>query len=373
MQSNASAAPPPVSEAVLADFRDRLNRSRRVDLPAALTPGFGIDRDWLNRLLERWRKGYDWRAHEERILSLPWEWVDGPTPLRVVHQCAAAGAPVVLLLHGWPDSILRFERVLPLLEEYTVVAPALPGYPFSAPSPARGMSAVGMADVIAAAMTRLGYERYIVSAGDIGSDVAEALLRRHGAAVAAAHLTDVSQAHLAGEVPDDLSLEERAYVERRRSWQNAEGGYSHEHSTKPATLAVALGDSPSGLLAWIGEKLWSWTDHNDDISAVFTDDEALTWVSVYWFTGTIGTSFGPYALLVPPPNEKIDTAIPTVLSSFPADLVNAPRTFAERLFDVRAFHEHTSGGHFAAWEKPEQYVTDLKEAVGLASHAPASS
>ncbi|MBM7244194.1 hypothetical protein HQO38_15025 [Rhodococcus fascians] len=90
------------------------------------------------------------------------------------------------------------------------------------------------------------------------------------------------------------------------------------------------------------------------MSAVFSDEEALTWVSAYWFTGTIGTSFGPYALRVLPPNEKVEAPIPTVMSVFPADLVNARRSFAERLFDVRAFYEHTEGGHFAAWEQPEQ-------------------
>lgn len=367
---NRSAAPPRVEDEALLDLHDRLDRFSRVNLPAALQVGYGIDGAWLDRLLAWWKDGYDWRAHEERILSFQWEWVDGETPLRIIHQRRASGAPVVLLLHGWPDSILRFERVLPLLTDYTVVVPALPGYPFSAASPARGMSAMEMADVIAGAMIKLGYKRYIVSGGDIGSEVAEALMRRHSTAVSAAHLTDVTQAHLAGGLPDDLSAEERAYAVRRRGWQDAEGGYSHEQSTKPATLAVALGDSPAGLLAWIGEKLESWTDHDGDISAAFTDDQVLTWVSAYWYTGTIGTSFGPYAQLVPPPNEKVPTVIPTVLSMFPADLVNAPRTFAERLFDVRAFHEHTVGGHFAAWERPGQYVADLREAVALADEIP---
>jgi pimeloyl-ACP methyl ester carboxylesterase len=365
MKVDNVSAPPEVPDEALADLNDRLKRFHPIDLPLAFQSGFGVDQGWLNRLLRRWKDGYDWRSHEERIRSLPWERVDGQTPLRVVHQRAGAGAPVVLLLHGWPDSVLRFEKVLPLLSEYTVVVPALPGYPFSVPSDQGGMSAVEMADVIAEAMKTLGYERYVISGGDIGSDIAEAMMRRHGESISAAHLTDVSQVHLAGVLPQDLTAEEQGYVERRQKWQDSEGGYSHEHSTKPVTLAVGLGDSPAGLLAWISEKLWSWTDRGDDITAVFSEDEVLTWVSAYWFTGAIGTSFGPYALQVPPSNDRIAARIPTVLSVFPSDLVNAPRSFAERLFDVRGFNEHDGGGHFAAWERPHQYVADLEQTIAL--------
>ncbi|TWX38472.1 epoxide hydrolase [Frigoribacterium sp. ACAM 257] len=370
MQTNTqSAAPARVSEEAVADLRDRLARRRRVDLPAGLEPRHGVDASWLERLLARWADGYDWRVHEQRILDLPWELVDGPTPLRVVHRRGAPGAPVVVLLHGWPDSVLRFEKVLPLLGDATVVVPALPGYPFSASSAARGMSGVDMADVVAAALAAMGHERYVVSGGDIGAGVAEALLRRHGHAVSAVHLTDVPQGHLAAELPDDLTDAERAYADRREQWQAAEGGYAHEHATKPGTLAVGLGDSPAGLLAWIGEKLWSWSDRSIEggMEAVFGDDDVLTWVSAYWFTETIGTSFAPYALREPASNERVEAAAPAVLSIFPGDLANAPRSFAERLFDVRAFHEHPSGGHFAAWEQSEAFTADLREAITLGS------
>jgi pimeloyl-ACP methyl ester carboxylesterase len=369
MQTNAQTpAPARVAEEAVVDLRERLARRRRVDLPSALEPRHGVDSAWLDRLLTRWADGYDWRVHEQRVLDLPWELVDGAVPLRVVHRRGAPDAPVVVLLHGWPDSVLRFEKVLPLLGDATVVVPALPGYPFSASSAAGGMSGTDMADVVAAAMHRLGHDRYVVSGGDIGAYVAEALLRRHGHAVSAVHLTDVPQGHLA-ELPDDLTDDERAYADRREQWQAAEGGYALEHATKPGTLAVALGDSPAGLLAWIGEKLRSWSDLSVEggMEAVFSDDDVLTWVSAYWFTGTIGTSFGAYALREPSTNERVEAPVPAVLSIFPGDLANAPRSFAERLFDVRAFHEHSAGGHFAAWERPEQFAADLREAIAFGS------
>ena len=148
------AAPPRVDDAVLEDLHDRLRAWRRV--PTTGLPGWerGTEHEWLADLVHYWAEEYDWRAHEDVIRSLPWEWAG---PLRVVHQRAAdPDAPVVVLLHGWPDSILRFQRVLPLLTDVHVVAPPLPGYPFAAGLPERNLSSADMAAPIAEAMAELG-------------------------------------------------------------------------------------------------------------------------------------------------------------------------------------------------------------------------
>ena len=107
----------------------------------------------------------------------------------------------MVLLHGWPDSVLRFERLLPLVTEVKFVIPALPGFPFARSVPERGQSSEGMAESVAAAMAALGYERYVVSAGDVGCDVAEALAAKHPENVSALHLTDVSQHHFLVTLP----------------------------------------------------------------------------------------------------------------------------------------------------------------------------
>jgi pimeloyl-ACP methyl ester carboxylesterase len=194
------------------------------------------------------------------------------------------------------------------------------------------------------------------------------MLRQDGHGVTALHFTDVSQYHFLRGLPDGLSEEEAAYVRRGHAWQAAEGGYMHEQGTKPRTLAVALGDSPAGLLGWIGEKLDSWTDHDGDLTTVFADDELLTWISAYWFTGAIGTSITPYAVPSEKPAQRVE--IPTVFTVFPADLVNAPRVFAERLFDVREWIEPPRGGHFAAWERPHDYAAGVHAAVRAARAVP---
>jgi len=367
-----TARPPEVDEAALEDLRERLRRSRRVAAPPGQGWQRGVDPDFLAGLLQSWQ-GYDWRANERRVLDLPWRLAPGAVPVRAVHQPAArhatrhdgsAGLPVVLL-HGWPDSVLRFEKVLPLLAEAGIeaVVPALPGFPFAAPVASGGLSSSAMADALADALAEWGLARYVLSAGDVGCDVAEALAAAYPDRVAALHLSDVSQYRFLVDPPTNLSAQEEDYVARGHRWQVAEGGYMHEQSTKPATLAAALGDSPAGLAAWLLEKLRAWTDCGGDVESVFTREELLTWISAYWFTQAIGTSFTPYAEGGARPSTRIDA--PTAFTIFPADLVNAPRSFAERFFDVRSWVEQEHGGHFAAWERPSDYVAGVRTALSL--------
>jgi pimeloyl-ACP methyl ester carboxylesterase len=178
------------------------------------------------------------------------------------------------------------------------------------------------------------------------------------------HLTDVPYTHLFTVGDSDLTPDEQAYLSDGQRWQVPEGAYALQQSTKPHTLAVALGDSPAGLLAWIVEKLRAWTDCGGDVESVFPRDDLLTWVTAYWVTGTIGTSFSSYAEETEPVTE---VATPTVVSIFLLDLVPAPKSFAERFFDVRVWEEQPRGGHFPAWEEPERFVAGLRAAVEISA------
>ncbi|PZE30183.1 alpha/beta fold hydrolase [Curtobacterium sp. MCBD17_028] len=350
----------PVDPDVLRDLRERV-RARRV-LPAVDRAGqdLGMAGRDLDALLDHWADAYRWEDHEARVLARPWMRSGSATPVNAIVHRAGADAPVVLFLHGWPDSVLRFERVLDRVDDVTCVVPALPGFPFAAATERSGWSAIEMADAVHAAMLDLGFDRFVVSAGDVGCDVGEAIAARHPGAVAALHLTDVSQYHFLGGLPDDLDDDERAYVERGRQWQRDEGGYMHEQSTRPNTLSVGLADSPAGLAAWIGEKLDRWTDQAVD-TPPFSRDELLTWITAYWVSGCIGTSFAPYAVSGGKDWGRID--VPTVMTVFPADLVNAPRRFAERRFRIVDWREFEHGGHFAAWERPDDYLWGVRRAV----------
>jgi pimeloyl-ACP methyl ester carboxylesterase len=353
-------APAAVDQQQLDRLRTRLRDTRYVD---GVGSGWehGTDRSYLEDLVTSWAEDYDWRPAEVRLLALPW--VRASNGLRAVHQRARdPAARTVVLLHGWPDSFLRYARVLPMLTELNVVVPCLPGFPHSG---TRGTSREAMAEPIAQLLGELGHDGYVVSGGDIGSGLAEAIARAHPDRVGALHLTDVPLNHPAAVDPGMATPEERGYIEAVTRWRAAEGGYIAQQSTKPDTIAAALGDSPAGLAAWIVEKLRSWSDCGGEVESVFPRNDLLTWITLYWVTGTIGTSFGPFAHREPPKPGRV--AAPTVISQFARDLLPAPRALAERVFDVRLWEEHPAGGHFAAWEQPEEFVRDLRSAVHLAA------
>src|SRR5690349_17931631 len=179
MTTKTDTKPPLIEQEVLDDLRRRLRKTNRVRVPERTGWERGVDTEYLAELVSDWADSYDWRAHEERIRSLPWTTVNiSGADYRVLHQESSNVAPTVVLLHGWPDSVLRYERVLPLLTDLNVVVPALPGFPFAPPLTKTGMSAGAMAQGIEVVMSALGYQHYIVSGGDVGSLVAEKLAAR---------------------------------------------------------------------------------------------------------------------------------------------------------------------------------------------------
>jgi pimeloyl-ACP methyl ester carboxylesterase len=206
-------------------------------------------------------------------------------------------------------------------------------------------------------MTANGYDRFVVSGGDVGGSVAEQLARRHADRVLALHLTDVPYMHLFSVDPAQLTEAEQAYLAAGRAWQMSEGAYALLQSTKPATAAAGLSDSPAGLAAWIVEKLHSWSDCDGQLERRFSRDELLTWVTLYWVTNTIGSSFLPYVEYDPGDDSKV--TVPTGVTIFPKDLVPAPRAFAERFFPILRWTELPVGGHFTAWEEPEAFASEL--------------
>jgi pimeloyl-ACP methyl ester carboxylesterase len=214
-----------------------------------------------------------------------------------------------------------------------------------------------MADAIAELMAANGYDRFLVSGGDVGSSVGEQLARRHADRVIALHLTDVPYMHLFSVDRAELTEAEQAYLAAGQAWAMSEGAYALIQSTKPTTAAVGLADSPAGLAAWIVEKLRSWSDCDGELERRFSRDEILTWVTLYWVTNTIGSSFLPYVEYDPGDDSKV--RVPTGVTIFPKDLVTAPRDFAERFFTIVRWTELLAGGHFTAWEEPEAFAREL--------------
>jgi pimeloyl-ACP methyl ester carboxylesterase len=376
-------APQPVHipQPILDDLRDRLERTRWVNLTSGGWD-LGTDPRYLRELVRYWTSGFDWPAQQDALNRFHHyrAEVDG-VGVHFIHERGRGPRPLPLVLtHGYPDSFVRFLKLIPRLTDpaahggdpadaFDVVVPSLPGYGFSDP-PARAGATFSVGDLWHTLMTRtLGYTRFGAHGGDWGSTVTEHLARSHAASLVGVHLTDVPFWH-AFQKPKDPSAAEQAYFAANDAWVQQEGAYALIQGTRPASLAPALNDSPAGLAAWIVEKFQRWSDCGGDPERRFTRDELLTNVTIYWATGTIGTAFQPYADFTSAGaltwmkeafRQWIGSDdVPAAFALFPKDLSHPPREWAARFFNVQRWTEMPRGGHFAALEEPDLLVEDLR-------------
>ncbi|WP_406633568.1 epoxide hydrolase family protein [Amycolatopsis sp. WGS_07] len=365
---------PETDPAQLADLRARLRATRFPDSPE---DGWALGSDvaYLRELIAYWADEFDWTKQEAALSRLPRYRVRlGGSRIHFVHARAAAPAgralPLVLT-HGWPDSFWRYSKVIPLLTDpgahggdpadaFDVVVPDLPGYGYSDRPAGPAPDSVAVAGLWAELMTVLGYPRFAAAGGDIGSSVSRFLALDHPDRVVAVHRMDGG---LPAFPPDDLTPEERTWLQDVAAWGAAEGAYAAMHRTKPQTAAVGLTDSPAGLAAWIVEKLRAWSDCGGDVERAFTKDEILTNVTIYWLTGTIGSAMRMYRAnaAIPPEQHARRVEVPSGFSLFPADLARAPRAWLDRVANTVRVTEPERGGHFAPFEEPELYARELRE------------
>jgi pimeloyl-ACP methyl ester carboxylesterase len=371
-----------VADTTLQDVRSRLDRTRFDPGDVAADWEAGTSPAYLRELVEYWRSGYDWRAHETEINRFAHfrASVRG-AQVHFIHERGRGPHPVPLVLtHGYPDSFLRFLKLIPLLTDpaahggdagdaFDVVVPSLPGYGFSEPPRDSGRT-FHIGDLWHTLMTdELGYHRYGAHGGDWGSTVTEHLARSHDDAVIGVHLTDVPFWH-AFQKPSDPTPAEEAFFAAQEQFQLREGAYAMIQGTRPRTLADALNDSPAGLAAWMVQHFQRWSDCDGNVEKRFTKDELLTNVTTYWATGTIGTSFLPYydlthagALrwMIEKAKEWVGSShVPAGFALFPKDISAPPREWAQRFFDVQRWTPMPRGGHFAAHEEPELLAEDLR-------------
>lgn len=294
-----------VSDAELNDLRARLRATRWAEPWPVDDWEAGTDVKELRRLVAYWASGYDWRTHEAAVNALPSHHADlGGTP---VHYLRYDGehphALPIVITHGWPSSVLELTALAERLaapsryggrpeDSFTVIVPSLPGFAFSPQRPTLA-GAEQTHDLWHLLMhDELGFRRYAAHGGDLGAGVTSRLAEAHPEAVVGIHL--LAAAAPAGYDPAGLTPEEETYLASLADWQAEEGGYMHQQNTRPLTLAAGLADSPAGLLAWMVEKYRAWSDSGGNLSSRFSDDFVLTQASLYWFTGTISTSFRPY-------------------------------------------------------------------------------
>ena len=366
---------PRADPAALEDLRARLRATRWPDAPEDAGWSLGTDLGYLRELVAYWADGFDWSAQEAALAQLPrFRILLGGARIHYVQARAAGPAALPLVLtHGWPDSFWRYSKVVPLLADpgahgadpadaFDVVVPDMPGFGYSERPTGAPLDSIAVAGLWAELMAQLGYERFGAAGGDMGSHVTRYLGLDHPERVVAVHRTDAGVPVFTGD-PAELAAEERAFLDDAAAWGAAEGAYAAMHRSKPQSAAFGLADSPTGLAAWIVEKLRAWSDCDGDVERRFTKDEILTNVTLYWLTETIGSSMRMYRAnaAIPPAQHARRVEVPSGFSLFAGDVVRPPHAWLERTTNVVRVTEPPSGGHFAPFEEPERYAAELRD------------
>ncbi|MEU4745884.1 epoxide hydrolase family protein [Actinosynnema sp. NPDC023658] len=342
-----------VPQADLDDLADRLARTRwPEELPdAGFDYGFPLSE--VRALADHWQHSYDWRRHEAELNALPQftTEVDGQRVHFVHVRSAKADALPLVLVHGWPGSVLEFLDVVePLSRDFHLVIPSIPGFGLSGPTTERGWDLHRVARAFTELMDRLGYERYGAQGGDWGAGIAQAMAVAAPGHVVAVHVNYLPTPPVEGV---ELSDDDERRLDRIKALMRNRPGYQVLQGTRPQTISYALTDSPVGQLAWIAEKFTEWTDPDSEIDV----DRVLTNVMLYWLTGTAGSS----ARLTRESGINARSCpAPLGVAVFAHDIVLPVRPLAELSHRVEHWSEFPRGGHFAALEAPDLLAEDVR-------------
>lgn len=378
-----------VPEADLADLRDRLARVRWADDLANADWRYGVERSWLEDMIRYWRDEYDWRAAERRINALPQfkTAIDG-VPVHFVHirgKRAGQGAPApmpLLLVHGWPWTFMDFAALTgPLtdpaadggdpLDAFDIVVPSLPGHGFSMPLTRTGLDVPAHADLFARLMTDvLGYPRFAVGGGDWGAAITNLMAHTFPERVIGlfATIPFFPGLDLAKVTPADFAPDEQWMIARAAQAAPTVASHFTVQSSDPQTLAYALMDSPVGTAAWLWERRRSWSDCDGDLLAAYNRDFLCTLASIYWLTGSIGTSLRTYweharagGLPFKPVRQgRPAITVPCGYAIAPKEVMLIPRALAQAETNLRRWSVLPRGGHFSFAEQPALMTEELR-------------
>ena len=372
----------------IADLRRRIAAARLPSKELVNDRSQGVQLATIRELARCWAADYDWRACEARLNALPQfkTEIDG-VDVHFIHvKSPHADALPLIMTHGWPGSVIELlGAVGPLTDPaahggaagdaFDLVLPSLPGYGFSGEPAEVGWNPGRVAQAWAELMRRLGYTRYVAQGGDVGASVTDAMGRQAPEGLAGIHMNLLVTALGGGEMPAETEAE-RAALEQTKTFRATGFGYFLEQATRPQTIGYALLDSPLALAAWM---LDHDTDAYQKISRAFTGgqpsggltrDHILDNITLYWLTGTGASAARSYwesgraqalaaAAGQPPPPVKL----PVGFTTFPGEIFAAPRSWVEQGYSTLTyFHEAARGGHFAAWEEPELFATEIRAA-----------
>jgi pimeloyl-ACP methyl ester carboxylesterase len=375
-------APIAVPESDLADLRERLARTRWFDTIPEAGWSLGVDVDYVRGLVDYWQSDFDWYATQRRFNDL------GPLATEIAGQrihafhvrSPRADATPLLLVHGWPGSVIEFiDCMAPLADPdrhgapgapaFHVVCPSIPGYGFSGPTSSRGWGIRRISSAFDDLMRDLGYPSYAAAGGDWGATIITDIARSDRASnLTGLHLTMPTGLPPAPGDVDVLTDFER---ESLAHWDLAvaTGRVNHVNTNthRPHTMTVAMNDSPAGLLAWLVDMCRSFTVWEGEVEEALTRDQLVANATIYWLTGTIASAARLYGEWAEQkrlnPNPPFVTT-PTSVSIFPTDIRRWPRAWAERCLNVTSWEVMPVGGHFGSWEQPELFIDAVRRGLG---------
>ena len=336
---------------------------------------YGTNIDYMKEISNYWIKDFDWRKHETKINKFSnFTTIVDDIEIHFIHEKGSGPNPTpLLLMHGWPGSVFEFLHIIEKLahpekfggkeeDAFDVVIPSLPGFGFSG-RPIKPIGPRKMAAVLNKLMIKnLNYKNYLAQGGDWGATIANWIGYDHSINCKAIHINCLTMRHPDGP----QTSEEKEWQNKFDKDQIMQDGYRTQQATKPQTLSYGMMDSPVGIAAWILEKMYFWSDLKDNnIESVYSKDILLANIMVYIVTKTFNTASWIYygrreegGRFFPKDFKKIE--IPTSIAVFPAEMSAwPPKTYVERIFNVKQWTEMQSGGHFAAMEQPELLIDDI--------------
>jgi pimeloyl-ACP methyl ester carboxylesterase len=378
-----------IPESKLVDLRERVIATRWPDKETVTDQSQGVQLSKIQSLVHYWGTDYDWRKAEARLNAIPQfvTKIDG-IDIHFIHvRSKHKNALPLLITHGWPGSVLELENAIGPLTDPTshggraedafdVVIPSMPGYGFSERPTGTGWNPERIARAWAVLMQRLGYKRYVSQGGDWGSVIADAMARQAPPGLVGIHVNmpatvpdDVVKAlNDGGPLPAGMSVEETAAYESLSTFFSKNAGYGVMMVTRPQTVGYGLSDSPVGLASWMYDKFAQWTYSDGEPERSLTKDQMLDDITLYWLTNTAISSARLYwennnNNFAATAQKTREITIPVGVTVFPGEIYRAPRTWTEQAYrNLIYFNEVDRGGHFAAWEDPELFASELRAA-----------
>jgi microsomal epoxide hydrolase len=337
----------------------------------------GTNKAYLKELCDYWISEFDWQKHQDELNKFQnfVSNVDGVDIHYIKEKGTSPNSKPLLLMHGWPGSVIEFLHIIEKLahpekfggnekDSFDVIIPSLPGFGFSG-KPSKPIGPRKIAEILNKLMIEnLGYKDYMAQGGDWGATIANWVGYDHSKFCKAIHINCLTMRHPNGPQSD----EEKNWQIKFDKDQVMQDGYRTQQATKPQSLSYGMMDSPVGIAAWIIEKMYSWSDLKDNkLESVYSKDTLLANIMVYILTKTFDTASWIYfgrreegGRFFPKDFKRIE--IPTAAAIFPAEMSEwPPRSYVERIFNIKQWTNMPSGGHFAALEKPDLLVNDIRK------------